>query len=157
MEESQCPKPAKNQPPSVKAKVAVEDIEAHKTTVQIAQFGVHPTQAGGCQKQALAGLPGVFRMIASRCASSLMPKESSAKQIGQLKVELDFLKKELASSIEDHRLWIDPRHRRPSGSTAMRTARFAALDLLLPAAGPESVENAVLQKPDFAHQTYSDV
>jgi len=36
-------------------------------------------------------------------------KDELYKQIGQLKVELDFLKKELASSIEDRR-WIDPRH-----------------------------------------------
>ena len=51
----------KSHPPSLKAKVAVEAIKAHKTTAQIAQlFGVHPTQVGGWKKQALAGLPDVF-------------------------------------------------------------------------------------------------
>jgi putative transposase len=34
------------------------------------------------------------------------------KQIGQMKVELDFLKKKLASWIEDRRQWIDPTHPR---------------------------------------------
>ena len=39
------PRTRKNHPPSLKAKVAVEAIKAHKTTAQIAQvFGVHPTQ-----------------------------------------------------------------------------------------------------------------
>ena len=52
------PKTRKSHPPSLKAKVAVEAIKAHKTAAQIAQmFGVHPTQVGGWKKQALAGLP----------------------------------------------------------------------------------------------------
>ena len=61
MEESQCPKPVRVTHPSLKAKVAVEAIKAHKTAAQIAQmFGVHPTQVGGWKKQALAGLPDIF-------------------------------------------------------------------------------------------------
>ena len=55
------PRTRKSHPPSLKAKVAVEAIKAHKTTAQIAQmFGVHPTQVGGWRKQALAGLPEIF-------------------------------------------------------------------------------------------------
>jgi len=55
------PKTRKSHPPSLKAKVAIEAIRAHKTAAQIAQmFGVHPTQVGGWKKQALAGLPDVF-------------------------------------------------------------------------------------------------
>ena len=41
-------------------------------------------------------------------------KDELYKQIGQLKVELDFLKKELASSTDDKRPWIDPTYRRLS-------------------------------------------
>ena len=38
------PQIRKSHPPSLKAKVAVEAIKAHKTAGQIAQmFGVHPT------------------------------------------------------------------------------------------------------------------
>ena len=55
------PKIRKSHPPSLKAKVAVEAIKAHKTAAKIAQvFGVHPIQAGGWKKQALAGLPDIF-------------------------------------------------------------------------------------------------
>ncbi len=50
------PRTRNSHPPSLKAKVAVEAIKAHKTTARIAQrFGVHPTQVGGWRKQALAG------------------------------------------------------------------------------------------------------
>src|SRR5438270_7030517 len=55
------PQTRKNHSPGLKAKVAVEAIESHKTAAQIAQmFGVHPTQVGSWKKQALAGLPDVF-------------------------------------------------------------------------------------------------
>ena len=109
------PRTRKSQPPSLKAKVAVEAIKAHKTAAQIAQmFGVRPTQVGGWKKQALTGLPDVFgngREQMRQQADS--EKDELYKQIGQRKVELDFLKKELASSIEDRRRWIDPQHSAP--------------------------------------------
>jgi transposase len=89
------PRTRKNHPPSLKAKVAVEAIKAHKTTAQIAQiFGVHPTQVGGWKKLALAGLPDVFgngREQVHKEAEA--EKDELYKQIGQLKVELDFSKK----------------------------------------------------------------
>ena len=89
------PRTRKNHPPSLKAKVAVEAIKGLKTTTQIAQmFGVHPTQVGGWKKQALAGLPDVF----SNGRDQLRQESEAEKgdlfmQIGQMKVELDFLKK----------------------------------------------------------------
>ena len=85
----------KNHPPGLKAKVAVEAIKAHRTTAQIAQmFGVHPTQVGGWKKQALNGLPDVFGNGREHIRQqSDAEKDELYKQIGQLKVELDFLKK----------------------------------------------------------------
>jgi putative transposase len=106
------PRTRKSHPPSLKAKVAVEAIKAHKTAAQIPHiFGVHPTQVGGWKKQGLAGLPDIFgngREPMRQQADA--EKDELYKQIGQLKVELDFSKKELASSIEDRRRWIDLRH-----------------------------------------------
>ncbi len=89
------PKTRKSHPPSLKAKVAVEAIKAHKTAAQIAQmFGVHPTQVGGWKKQALAGLPDIFGNGREQVRQqSDAEKDELYKQIGQLKVELDFLKK----------------------------------------------------------------
>ena len=98
------PKTRKSHPPSLKAKVAVEAIKAHKTAAQIAQmFGVHPTQVGGWKKQALAGLPDIFGNGREQMRQqSDTEKDELYKQIGQLKVELDFLKERVP-----HRLKTD--------------------------------------------------
>ena len=89
------PRTRKNHPPSLKAKVAVEAIKGLKTTSQIAQlFGVHPTQVGGWKKQALVGLPDVFSNGREQVRHEAeAEKDDLFKQIGQMKVELDFLKK----------------------------------------------------------------
>ena len=89
------PKVRKSHPPSLKAKVAVEAIKAHKTAAQIAQmFGVHPTQVGGWKRQALAGFAGCVRHGREQMRQQAeAEKDELYKQIGQLKVELDFLKK----------------------------------------------------------------
>jgi transposase len=83
------PQTRKNHPPSLKAKVAVEAIKAHKTSAQIAQtFGVHPTQVGGWKKQALAGLPEIFTNGPERLRQQAeAEKDELYKQIGQLKKE----------------------------------------------------------------------
>ena len=89
------PRTRKSHPPSLKAKVAIEAIKGHKTTAQIAQmFGAHPTQVGGWKEQALAGLPDVFGNRGEQMREQAdAEKDELYKQIGQLKVELDFLKK----------------------------------------------------------------
>jgi transposase len=89
------PKTRKSHPPSLKAKVAIEAIKGQKTTTQIAQmFGVHPTQVGGWKRQALAGLPEIFSNGREQLREQTdAEKDELYKQIGQLKVELDFLKK----------------------------------------------------------------
>ena len=89
------PRTRKNYPPSLKAKVAVEAIKGHGTTAQIAQtFGIHPTLVGGWKKQALTGLVDVFANGRERSRQQFdAEKDELFKQIGQLKVELDFLKK----------------------------------------------------------------
>src|ERR1039458_3396551 len=95
------PRKRKSHPPSLKAKVAVEAIKAHRTTAQIAQmFGVHPTQVGGWKKQAWAGLPDVFGNGREQMRQQAdAEKDELYKQIGQMKVELDFLKKSLVGEI----------------------------------------------------------
>ena len=89
------PRTRKSHPPSLKARVAVEAIKRHRTTAQIAQmFGVHPTQVGGWKKPALAGLPDVFGNGREQMRQQAdAEKDDLYKQIGQMKVELDFLKK----------------------------------------------------------------
>lgn len=78
-----------------KAKVALEAIKGEKTIAQIAsEYGVHPNQIGQWKKRLLEELPGLFSDWRKR-----EEKEGAAetdelyRQIGQLKVELDWLKK----------------------------------------------------------------
>jgi putative transposase len=78
-----------------KARVALEAIKGLKTVNELAtEHGVHPTQIHQWKKQVLDELPGIF---SSRRAQSQKEQEdltaSLYQQIGQLKVELDWLKK----------------------------------------------------------------
>ncbi len=81
--------------PEFKAKVALEAVRGKLTINQIAkQFEVHPNQISNWKKQFLASLPQIFDNT-----KQLRPVENEEltnqlyQQIGQLKVELDWLKK----------------------------------------------------------------
>ncbi|SRR5258708_26005813 len=78
-----------------KAKVALEAIKGLKTANEIAsEYGVHPTQIAHWKKQVLDELPSVFEHPGSEGAKSEEELIASFyQQIGQLKVEVDFLKK----------------------------------------------------------------
>lgn len=79
----------------LKTKVAVEAIRAQKTANEIAaEYGVHPTQIAQWKKQALDGLPDVFSTRASdRQKSQEELIATLYQQIGQLKVQVDWLEK----------------------------------------------------------------
>ncbi len=89
------PNSRKSYPPSLKTKVAVEAIRSQKTSAQIAQmYGVHPTLVSQWKKQALEGLQEIFQQGRdSRHQAAEAEKDELYKQIGQLKVELDWIKK----------------------------------------------------------------
>jgi transposase-like protein len=83
----------------LKAKVAIAAIKAEHTASEIASmYGVHATQIGMWKKQALEELAQVF---SSRRSSTVRAQEDLTstlyQQIGQLKVELDWLKKKSTS------------------------------------------------------------
>jgi transposase-like protein len=103
----------KSHPPSLKAKVAMEAIKAHKTAAQIAQmFGVHPTQVGGWKRQALGGLPDIFGNGREPGVPAIRRRERRSVQTDrptEIGVGLS-QKRELADKLQ----WIDPTHRRLS-------------------------------------------
>ena len=83
----------------LKAKVAIAAIKGQHTASELASmYGVHATQIGGWKKQALEELAQVF---SSRRSSAIRDQEDLTatlyQQIGQLKVELDWLKKKASS------------------------------------------------------------
>jgi putative transposase len=79
----------------VKAKVALEAIKGQKTANEIAsEYGVHPTQIAQWKKQALEALPQIFSNRRHKAAQEEEElKAALYQEIGQLKVELDWLQK----------------------------------------------------------------
>jgi putative transposase len=78
-----------------KAKVALEAIKGQRTVTEIAQhYGVHPNQVSDWKRQALEYMRGGFTDGHRRqAADEDVLRAQLYQQIGQLKVELDWLKK----------------------------------------------------------------
>jgi putative transposase len=91
--------PRKQYTTDFKAKVAVDAIRGYKTGNELAgEYGVHPMQIAQWKKMALEEIPLAFQPRRSRVEShqdSLIA--SLYQQIGQLKVENDWLKKKSGS------------------------------------------------------------
>ena len=88
-------KPRKHYSNDLKARVSLEAIKGYKTANELAaEYGVHPTQIAQWKKQALDGLPELFSTRRSEQASSEEDLIASLyQQIGQLKVQVDWLEK----------------------------------------------------------------
>ena len=85
----------KRHSPALKTKVVIEALKGHKTTAQLAsQYQVHPVQIRAWKAEALKNLEAGFtdkRHNQDKQQQQLV--EELYRQIGQLKVELDWLKK----------------------------------------------------------------
>ncbi len=85
----------KNHDAAFKAKVALEALKGEKTMAQISsEYGVHVNQIRQWRQKLLEELPGLFSD--RRQKRDKETEEMTAelyRQIGQLKVELDWLKK----------------------------------------------------------------
>jgi putative transposase len=101
-----------NYSPEFKAKVALEALKEQQTLAELGScYGVHPTLVAQWKRQLREGLPQLFadrRQKPDRSAEELQAQ--LYQQIGQLKVELDWLKKKLAWSVDQKRAAIEPEH-----------------------------------------------
>ena len=70
-----------------KAKVALEAVKGEKTIAQLSsEYGVHPNQISKWKKKLLQELPALF-------SEKRQAEAELYRQIGQLKVELEWVKK----------------------------------------------------------------
>jgi len=85
----------KRHSPSFKAKVALEAIREEETVTELAsRYGVHPTQIKRWKKAAAEGMIELFTdRRGKREEEKSLLIEELYREIGQLKVELDWLKK----------------------------------------------------------------
>jgi transposase-like protein len=81
-----------------KARVALAAIQGDKTVSEVAaQFGVHPTLIHDWKKKLLAGAAGVFEGSAKAAPAADGRQAELVEQIGRLKMELEWVKKEAAA------------------------------------------------------------
>jgi transposase-like protein len=84
--------------PEIKCRIALEAVKGLQPIHAIAaKHKVHPTQVGLWQKELLARLPEVFARKEPPSVAEAAEREARLYQkIGQLEVELDWLKKKSA-------------------------------------------------------------
>lgn len=85
---------------ALKARVAIEAIKGHRSVAELAgEHQVHPSQITQWKKQLLDSAEAVFsdhRVVEKRDQEELLAK--LYQQIGQMKMELDWLQKKLWSN-----------------------------------------------------------
>lgn len=86
--------------PEFKTKVAISAIKAQLTVAELAKkYDIHPTQIVSWKKEFLANASSVFEAGHERRSdieAIEQQKEQLYSKIGQLQVEVDFLKKALS-------------------------------------------------------------
>ena len=95
-----------------KAKVALAAIKGQQTVNESAStFGIHPNLVREWKKIASTAVPEAFSTRRARVAADDEAEKAQLyQQIGQLKVELDWLKKNLACSLAARRALVEPGH-----------------------------------------------
>ena len=85
----------RNHSATFKAKVALEAVKKEKTIAQLSsEFGVHPNQITQWRRRLLDELPDIFARKRKKKETDADALQSELyRQIGQLKVELDWVKK----------------------------------------------------------------
>ncbi len=92
-----------------KFRVALEALEGSKTISQLSsEHGIHANQIGAWKRQLLEDGPKVFASNGERKQREQEAQEAELyEQIGRLKMELEWLKKKLPTSVRERRRMVD--------------------------------------------------
>ena len=96
--------------PAIKAKAALAALKGEKTIAELSsEYEIHPNQISKWKKLVLEQLPSLFEKKNSQKGEQPSPDTDELyKQIGQLQVENDWLKKNLKSlEVDERREMID--------------------------------------------------
>ena len=99
--------------PDLKVRVGLEALKGIEPVHTIAaKYQVHPVQVSQWKKEAAERRPEVFARKGDQAAKDAQAREKELfEEIGRLKMELEWLKKKLASStLEERRRMIEPEH-----------------------------------------------
>lgn len=89
-------KPRTPRTAAFKKKIALEALREDKTLSQLAsEHGIHPLQVGKWKKELIDGAESLFLGKKDRKHDDEIDREVLEKKIGQLTMEIDFLKKKL--------------------------------------------------------------
>jgi putative transposase len=129
-----------------KAQVALAAVKGDKAVNELAShYGVHPTLIHGWKKQLLAGAGAVFASGAKATGPLEEKTAELYEQIGRLKVELDWVKKNLPPSADARRGLIDEGHPELSVRRQCELIGLSRSTLYYEPA-PESAENLRLMR-----------
>ena len=79
-----------------KKKVAIEALKEDKTLAQIASlYGIHPVQVCKWKKMLQDGAASIFSSSKKASHANAWDQEAHERKIGQMTIELDYLKKKL--------------------------------------------------------------
>jgi len=77
-----------------KSRVALEAVQSSRTIAEIAgEYNIHPNLVAQWKKKLLESAPDVFATQKEKKAEPKFPEDELLRQIGQLKVENEFLQK----------------------------------------------------------------
>ena len=95
-----------------KARVALEALKGHQTVNELAStYGVHPTQITHWKHRLQQEMPEIFSARRAKREDAQEALQAQLyQQIGQLKVELDWLKKKLDWPLDAKRGVMEPAH-----------------------------------------------
>ena len=129
-----------------KAKVALAAAKGDRTTAQLAsQFGIHTSQVTAWKKQLMAQVAELFADGRQRRADQATDEQELYEQIGRLKMEVEWLKKNLPRSAEVKRQCIEPNHKHLSLSRQCQLLGLARSSWYYEPLG-ESPENLALMR-----------